>query len=333
MAKGKRIAGLDCGAAADKIVPLVLRTQLKLMCALREKAIDWKDPEGVHDMRVLSRRLRSSISDFKPYLRKATLPQQKLVTIAKRLGAVRDEDVALAALEELKSQAPGLAAEGIEILAEERRRRRKDARAALKVALKASTVSEFRKEFLGSLRGMAVVFPKKSGTKRADDTVVFGCVGAAVIKDRLKELCDASRHIYLPFENKELHELRILAKQLRYAIELCASCWGEEMEATAREISFLQTSLGELHDCDVWIDSLGGRLRRAARKNQNDEDNVRLREGAGWLLKHFATERMEHYRDALTRWQQWEADGFLERLRAMLDQDITQASEYPPRVY
>jgi len=325
MAKVKGIQGLDCMAPADEIVPLVLRAQLKSMCALRKKALDWEDPEGVHDMRVLSRRLRSAMSDFKPYLRKATLPLQKLTTIAKKLGAVRDEDVALVALAELKSQAPGLAAEGIEILAEEHRRQRKDARAALKVAIKSSVVSEFRKEFLNRLRDMTVVVP--GNPKQADHAGVFRCVGLAVINERLEELCDSSRHIYFPLENKELHELRILAKRLRYAIELFAVCWGKELGDIATEISLLQTSLGELHDCDVWMDSLGTRLKQNARKNKNDQDSTRLREGAGWLLNHFARERMEHYSDALTRWQRWEAEGLLERLKSILDEGNSSGQE------
>ena len=87
------------------MIPLVLRNRLKSMCAQGEKALDWSDPEGVHDMRVSSRRLRSAMSDFKPHLRRLNLPRLKLKAIAKSLGAVRDQDVALAALEELKSKA------------------------------------------------------------------------------------------------------------------------------------------------------------------------------------------------------------------------------------
>ncbi len=157
----------------------------------------------------------------------------------------------------------------------------------------------------------------------------FGSLGVDVIKARLKELVAASPHIYCPFEIKELHELRILAKGLRYAIELFAVCWGEEMEEIAKESSLLQTSLGELHDCDVWIESLGARLKQTARKDKSDADNIRLSEGVGWLLRHFARERMEHYRDALARWQQWETDGFLERLKSILARDMFPAK--PPQ--
>src|SRR4029077_3410391 len=144
----------------------------------------------------------------------------------------------------------GVAAEGIEILAEEHRRRRKDGRAALKITIKSDDVSQCGKEIVSRFHDITVVVPGKLDAKQADSAGVFRCVGLAVIKERLKEVCDSSPHIYFPFENKELHELRILAKRLRYAIELFAVCWGNEMGDIATEISLLQTSLGELHDCD-----------------------------------------------------------------------------------
>jgi CHAD domain-containing protein len=296
------------------------------MCGLRKEALDWDDPEGVHDMRVMSRRLRSAISDLKPYLRKASLPRLRLKSIADSLGAVRDQDVALLALEELKAKAKEQAAEGIEMLAEERRRKREEARSALQEAIKRSAIDEFRKEFLTKLGAISIVPPRKSRGKRTnDEPLAFGRMGVEVIEAQLKELGAASRHIYFPFQIKELHEMRILAKGLRYAIELFAGCWGAEMVEIAKEVSLLQTSLGELHDCDVWIESLGARLKQTGRKDKINEETARLREGAAWLLRHFARERMEHYRDALARWQQWEADGFLERLKSILARDLFEA--------
>lgn len=96
------------------------------------------------------------------------------------------------------------------------------------------------------------------------------------------------------------------------------------MEEMAKEIALLQTSLGELHDCDVWIERLGALLKQTARMDKRNKEIIRLRQGATWLVKHFARERMEHYRDALARWQQWEADGLLTKLKSILEaQDIS----------
>ncbi len=322
MAKAK-IRGLDCAAPAEKMIAVILRAQVKAMCAHREKALDWKDPEGVHDMRVLSRRLRSAINDFRPYFRKGSLPRPRLRAIARKLGDVRDEDVALIALKLLASKAKGPAAEGIELIAEERKNRREQARADLKDALDESLIDEFRKDFLTKLRGISVGFPNPTRRQQTSEgELSFDAFGVQVIKERLREVTRASRCLYLPYEVKELHELRILAKRLRYSLELFSDCLGEDATKSAKEVANLQTALGELHDCDVWIEDLGSRLKHAARRAVTDPNDAKVHAGAMWLLRHFSVTRMEHYRDALARWEQWQTDGFLEQLVLTLDRDV-----------
>ena len=144
-----------------------------------------------------------------------------------------------------------------------------------------------------------------------------------MIKQRLKDFNAASRCLYSPYEVQDHHKLRILAKRLRYSIELFSVCWGKELAASAKDIAEMQTSLGELHDCDVWIEDLGTRLKRTARKAAPDPDELKMRAGATWLLKHFATERMEHYRAALARWEHWQSDGFVEQLTRLLDVEVS----------
>ena len=323
MAKAK-IRGLNCSAPADKMIALGLRAQVRAMCRYREPALNWRDPEGVHDMRVLSRRLRSAINDFGRYFRKDPLPRTKLRTIADQLGDVRDQDVALIALKELASQAKGNAAEGIKLIAGQRKAQRKKARSALKEALTEPAVAEFQKDFLAKVQTLVIVFPR--GRTRAPtppEASSFRALGVAVIKERLKDFTDGSRCLYEPYKVKNLHELRILGKRLRYSMELFAVCFGEDLARAAKEIAQMQTSLGELHDCDVWISDLGADLKRLARKKKALEpDEIKVRTGATWLLEHFAEERMQHYRDAVARWEQWSTDGFLEGLALQLDAQL-----------
>jgi CHAD domain-containing protein len=316
--KGKRVSGLDCTAPADQMIQTALHAQLAAMCSLRRKALDWNDPEGVHDMRVLSRRLRSAITDFAPHLRKPALPVANLKTIAKSLGAVRDEDVAIAALEKLKASAHGEVPEGIEVFIDERKLIREGVREALNKAIRRSAVHQLRKEFEARLQNIAVASKKSSPRNTLQVVPAFGRIGTKVLTARLKEFRAASPHIFFPFENTELHELRILAKRLRYALDMFDCCWGEDIKAAAKEIALLQTSLGELHDCDVWIEDLGTRLRKASRRDQGDRAHEPTNVAATWLLKHFARERTEHYRDALGRWQQWESEGFLKGLASKI---------------
>ena len=304
------------------MIRLVLRAHVNSMCRHREPALNWRDPEGVHDMRVLSRRLRCAINDFKPYFRKGSLPRPKLRAIADSLGAVRDEDVALMALHELKSQAKGAAAEGIKLLMDERKQRRTSARTTLKTDMDGPTLEGFRKDFLAKLQAMTIAAPTRAVDPAAARIAMpFGELGALVIKARLGEFIAASSCLFQPNKIKQLHELRILAKRLRYSMKLFARCGDKELEAMAKEVALMQTALGESHDCDVWISDLGTRLRRLSRKATLELNDEKFRAGAMWLLKHFATARLEHYRDALSRWEQWQSDKFLEGLALRLEPD------------
>ena len=316
--KGKHIEGLDCSAPAEDMIRHVLTVQLAAMCALRQQALNWTDPEGVHQMRVLSRRLRSAIADFEPYMRKTRLPLTRVRTIARSLGAVRDGDVALAALEKLKAETHGTVANGLEILINDRQLLRDQARSELQKALRRADVVELQEQFERRLAPASPAVEKRPPQTDASTAPTFRNIGARVIRARLKELQAASPHIYFPSDTKELHELRILTKGLRYAVELFADCWGPDLRAIAKEIAQLQTSLGELHDCDVWMADLGMRLKRGARRNRTDPDHARTTAARTWLLKHYAKVRTEHYRDALGRWQQWQTDGFLNSLTSLI---------------
>src|SRR4029453_12774743 len=108
MAKAKRIKGIDCKSVASAGIKLVLLTRFDELCSFQAAALDWSDPEGVHSMRVASRRLRSALRDFTPYLHKRRLSSvlKSLRDIADALGEVRDQDVAIMALEKPQTHTP-----------------------------------------------------------------------------------------------------------------------------------------------------------------------------------------------------------------------------------
>jgi CHAD domain-containing protein len=307
---------LDCDAPGAEAIQLVLRQRLEEMCALRDRALDWSDPEGVHSMRVASRRLRSAIADFKPYVRQGTLPRERLKMIAADLGAVRDEDVSLLALERLEQKVDERVAAGIEAIAEERRRRRLKEREALQLSISNTAIVEFAQDFLDGLEAATQSPQIKSDPTVKDHT--FRQVGVEVVSRRLKGLSDGSGCIYDPTRMKELHRLRILAKRLRYAVELFSPCWKDEFKTIAKEVAQMQTSLGGLHDCDMWIAELGARLEKSHQARRHGHASDPNSDAAVWLLRHFARERTDHYRDALARWQEWHATGFLKQFKKLL---------------
>ena len=322
--KAAEIEGLDCEASALEGALLVLRTRLDEMCALRERALDFSNIKGVHDMRVASRRLRSVLRDFLPLV-PHRVSRKRLKAIADALGDVRDEDVAIKALDKLRAQAEAAVAAGIERLMDERRWRRERARAVLEKAISEEALGKLRAKFdLALERSSQVSDEKSSRASRSQIRVVsFRQAGHKIILLRCAELQQLSGSLYRPFETQPLHRLRLAAKRLRYAMELFAPCWSEQLLAFAQEIAGLQKSLGELHDCDVWIAHLGARLDRQDENGGRHESGAEAQSAehlAGvWLLRHFVKERTKHFRDALARWSEWETTSLFTRLSTCLE--------------
>jgi CHAD domain-containing protein len=316
MAKAKEIEGLDCEASASAGVRLVLRSRLEEMCAFRAAALAFDDPEGVHDMRVASRRLRSLVKDFSPSLRQRKLRYLKedLKRVADALGAVRDEDVALMALEKLSMTAPPEVSAGFEQFANRRRRERDLARAELGEALTEEAIKEFQAEFNAALEyGLKPSRRRKGDERKAAHSLSFSQTGRDIILGLLRELQTLSASLYRPLKTKPLHRMRLAAKRLRYALELFSACWGGQLNSFAKEIARLQTSLGELHDCDEWIAVIGAALSDGGEEIEG-EQAARDRSAAVWLLDYFVRERAGHFRAALARWHEWETTGFQKRL-------------------
>ncbi len=322
MAKAREIPALDCDGGAAEGIRRILLTRLEEVCEFREQALDFSDIKGVHDMRVASRRLRSAARDFAPYLRKGRLDDAvaALRELADTLGGVRDLDVAIHALEKLADEAPPEVAEGVRLIAGEKDARRGKARARLADDLTAEAVEDLRQSFSRAVEGATRV-RKKKGEGEATGPG-FRAVAREVSLRLWAELSKRSSALRRPFKTKPLHKMRITAKRLRYALELFAQCWGETLKGFAEEIAEMQGALGNLHDCDVWIETFGDYFRELEDEEDTPEGSLTLtlrRDAAAWLLGHFAEKRMKYYREALERWHEWERSDFAARLAACLD--------------
>ena len=315
MAKPKHIAGINCEAAAAEAIRSVLITRFEEMCALREHALDWSDPEGVHDMRVSSRRLRGALRDFMPYLHKRRLSDalEELRDLAAALGTVRDQDVAIIGLQKLAAGALDEAAAMLEELIRARETIRKQARNALRQALQKGHLKQLQSAFVAAIDPVtenSKPGKRRSKNARAGAETTYRQVARGIIKERLKEVEKLSDGLYRPLKMKPLHEMRISAKRLRYALELFEPCWGPGISSFAKKVAALQTSLGELHDSDIWIETFGEHL------NGKDRSAAAL-----WLLSHFVRLHSKHLRSSLGKWSDWEANESGSRLRDCLQQD------------
>lgn len=308
MAKAKEIAGLDSVSNALDWAVEVLRVRFEKVLSLREKALDQTDIEGVHEMRVAIRRLRSALHDFSPLLKLHPLRKTRkdLKKIADMLGAARDQDVAIAALARLsgKTQNKHIKAD-IENKLEKRRAFRQETQNQLEKNLDPFLLEALRERFAKAIDAII----RKDG-KAAEITAKQA--GFAVISKSIQDFCKLSESLYTPFDQTKLHELRISAKRLRYAIELFTGCWDEKIEPFAKEVSEMQNFLGELHDCDIWIENLSQRLL----KEKGDKQRADF-----WLLSKFVKKRTKNYRAALRLWSKWQKNRFMKRLQEVLETD------------
>ncbi len=321
MAGSKQITGINCDGAAADGVRLALTTRLEQMLALRDYALDWSDPEGVHQMRVASRRLRSSLKDFQPHLPRHSLTssRREIKALADALGSVRDQDVAIMALEELAAEAPAEISAGVQSIADLRRASRESARHELSRTLTEDALSSLRSQFAKALVAATTRASGKRTKIRVDlGSLTYRAVARNIILDRLKELEGLSNSLYHPFEVGPLHRMRLAAKHFRYALELFEQCWGPPLAVFSKKVAALQTSLGKLHDCDVWIESFGHMLGSKAQ-----EFDFNRRRTAVWLIGHFVRMRAKHFNQALRQWNEWEEEGFSGQLRIAIESEVT----------
>lgn len=80
---------------------------------------------------------------------------------------------------------------------------------------------------------------------------------------RIAELWDWAEHLPYPDRVRELHDMRIAAKRLRYLFEFFEPCFAAEFKDHLKRFKRLQDYLGEIHDCDVWVDYLRAQLADA----------------------------------------------------------------------
>ncbi len=74
-----------------------------------------------------------------------------------------------------------------------------------------------------------------------------------IARIRLDELYDWSRYVDDVYHGRELHNLRIAAKRLRYTLEIFEAVLSDASLSIVKELEMIQEELGALHDSDVMI--------------------------------------------------------------------------------
>lgn len=116
--------------------------------AHRRKAVhDVDEIEGVHQMRVATRRLRAALEVFGPCLdtRRGGRVQRDVKALADALGERRDRDVQLALLAQLREHTEGSERDAVGLLIGELKDEQREANVALADVLSATKRSRLRR--------------------------------------------------------------------------------------------------------------------------------------------------------------------------------------------
>lgn len=205
-----------------------------------------EDPEGVHQLRVAARTLRSNLKTFAPLLEQAWTAalRAELGWLGAESGPVRDLDVLETRLhcrlDALSTEDGRAAAQLLKILTQQRRQ----ARRQLLVALRSR-----RYDALVESLVQAAATPKLGvDVQQAAPARPFLRKVAARQVRRLDSAIAATSD---PPTDAELHAVRIQAKRTRYAIEAARPVVGRPAAEHAAALADLQYVLGNLHDSVV----------------------------------------------------------------------------------
>jgi len=205
--------------------------------------------EGVHQVRVSARRLRSLLSLFRDYLPPgARQVRDRLRELADAFSAQRDLDVLRANIEAWRGELTGRDAKALEPLLQHLAERREQMLPDAEAALAAWRASAEYKVFELLLQPRAEWPPS---ARASIDRVAPELLEVAHGRFR-KALERARRRKTL----EEYHRLRIAGKKLRYALMALSGHYGELAKPTLKALAAIQEGFGDYLDASHAADVL-----------------------------------------------------------------------------
>jgi CHAD domain-containing protein len=295
--------------AVSALVPLLEKLSLQL-----EDLRTDEDIECLHKARVSTRRLRAALSLFAPCFPPGEAKRwRKAVTrITGLLGEARDLDVQMESVEEElrasgERERPGLA----RLLLRLSRRREKLQRRICD----ALDGRDIREPLDGMLDGLREAV-RKDILEQEESPSFALC--SDEIRARVADVLSFDGFVRNPASVKELHDLRKAGKRLRYALELFEPLSAGLLRPFIERLKALQDLLGEIHDCDVWLDFLPRFLEEEAERTLKYYGHVRvfppLKTGILAFLEKKRTLRGEDFDRFLVEWGRLGEEAFWDNL-------------------
>ena len=295
MADEKWIAGLHGDMPVNAAAKLTLTARLGAVRDRLPAAVFHADAdiENVHQLRVSTRRAAAALRIFADCLpaRLCERTRKTLRSLRRSAGAARDWDVFLDMVQTRLAKAPLKERTGLVFLLGFAYCQRESAQEQLRTAHEAKA------------EPFALAIAEVTETlEQADDTgKTLRDLAGALLAQLLRELETAAHADLQSYE--ALHKVRILGKQLRYAMEIFETCFAAELrQSYYPAIAEMQEILGLANDSFTAFERLNGLRTRLI--NAQPKQWPRFRDGFEALL-HFHERRLPQQRHKFEKW--WRA--------------------------
>ena len=278
--------------------------------------------ECIHQARVASRRARSALGLLTATgaKRKARRWRKQVGRLTRDLGPPRDADVQIAFIRKYCDSLDDEALRpGLERLLLRLRQRREEAQPAV---IKAADRAKAGGALDEMTRYAAKVLRRAD---RCDPTASNPAVRRSAkenIASHVKKVMAVSPCLNNADDHAGHHAMRIAVKRLRYTMEIYEAAFGKPMTRIISRVKQLQTLLGRVHDCDVWVESLDtfAQAERARIHDHfgHDKPMAALQSGLDHLRADRRALRAKLFARTAKRWQAVAQGGLWNDLKALL---------------
>jgi CHAD domain-containing protein len=295
MADGKWIEGLTPEMTVSSAARDVLDTRFKVVRHYLPLAVEKssEDPEYVHQLRVGTRRAGAALRVFADCIPRKHFKgvRQSLRLIRQAAGDARDWDVFLLGLPATKPLMSEPGKPALDFLVGYSMGERAAAQVRLVNAATAAAVT-----FTHESENIPNLVHEPKGNS---SPTTFGDLAANHLGELLTSLTTAAAAN--PSNPTELHQLRILAKRVRYALEIFVDCFPVVFKETVYPlIEQIQEILGDFQDASVGLTRLGG--LRDHIKQVMPIEWARLRKGIEGLMQSMRS-KIPAGKKAFQKWQ------------------------------
>jgi CHAD domain-containing protein len=316
-------------SAYRRLAAKYVRRQVTQLAEQLEGVRAAEDIEFVHRARVATRRLRTALRMFRDCFgcRKVKRWRKAIRCVTKSLGNARDRDVQIEYLCRMLSALgakecfPGVARLLVQ-LERDRERFQREVVEAADCLEAAGTLNQMRRATDRAYR------------KTVTGPFCFPCGEAlAEIKRhvlrQLNELLQHEDSLADPKDREHHHMMRIAAKRLRYTLEISRPMCPGRLDDAVEKVKRLQTLLGDLHDCDVWLAALdtfaSAERKRIIAMFGHEGRFVHLKPGIKHLRKDREERRRQTFDELVKYWAELKERRFTEELAKAVEWDANQS--------